>query len=77
MTTVRTPFTTFVRSVTVNTTLRLTRSPSSVACPSQVNRVPGTSGNHGFVTSVGWVKFAGSKSAALTTGGRLWAAEGL
>ena len=51
---VRTPSTTLVRSVTVNITSRLTRSPSSIACPFHVNLVPGHQGEPG-IGHLGWV----------------------
>src|SRR4051812_36778890 len=47
--------------------LRATRSPSSKACPFQVNSVPGTSGRYGLVTDVEWVKLRGSKSPTSVT----------
>src|SRR5262245_66336963 len=53
-----------VRSVTVSTILSGISMPSSsMAEPSYVHRVPGTSGNHGLVPCVGLVNFAGSNAS--------------
>src|SRR5512133_2672234 len=67
MMTVRTPATTLVRSVTVNTWRCTTRLPSSLVDPLNQSCVPGRSGNHLLSTSVDREKFLASKSVAVTS----------
>ena len=57
---VRTPSITLVRSVTVNTTRRVTRPSSSMADPSKVYCMPDVSGNHWLSTLVGLENRLGS-----------------
>src|SRR5215216_7186944 len=62
--TLLTPLICLVRSVTVDTTRREMRSPSSMAEPSNTEWAPGTRGNHLLSTVVEWSKLVGSKSLA-------------
>src|SRR5829696_5141563 len=70
MTRVRTPSMTLLRSVTVVTTRRVWRPPSStMADPSKTNCVPGVRGSHLLSMSVGSSNRARSKSSALPVRG--------
>src|SRR5688572_27590108 len=62
---VLTPLITLVRSVTVDTTRREMRWPSSMADPSNTECSPGLRGNHLLSIVVEWSKLERSKSLAL------------
>src|ERR1700730_6928498 len=67
----RTPLMTLVRSITVRTKRRGTRSPSSSVNPSWTNCVPGRSGNHLLSMLLERSKLSRSKSSNLLVLGSL------